>query len=303
MNLRYIETFLAVVEVGSLTGAAQRLGITQSAVSLQLQKLEREFGARLLDRSRQPVVLTAAGEALLDQARQIVAGYRLAREAVQRATEQVAGHLVLAASTIPGEYLLPPLLARFAERYPGATFELEVTNTEGVYGRLMAMQAAFGFTGWRRDDLALAFQPFAYDDIVLLGPAGADPGPYTLESLAERRYLARESGSGTLATVAERLSGLRPSSSLPRPAMVLGSTQALLSAIRGGAGVGFASEVAARCYVRTGELVELAVQGLEFRRTLWMAYQPARATGALREAFLQFVTEQSPLRGLGPASD
>lgn len=293
MNIRYLETFVTVAKKGSLTAAAQQLGITQSAVSLQIQKLERTFGARLLDRSRQPVTLTAAGEALLSEAERMLESYQVALEGVQKATESVIGRLVLAASTIPGEYILPGLLADFCEQHRGVRLELRIRDTEGVYELLETGAVAFGFVGWRREDLGLSFAPFASDEIALFGPRGVSPGPYELSELARLRLIARESGSGTLTVVKERL-GQTLASRLPEPVMVLGSTQAVLQAVRAGAGVGFASRVAAEPYVRAGEIVELAVQDFDCRRTLWVAYEPARATGALREAFLSFIRAQAP---------
>lgn len=291
MNLRYLETFCIVAEAGSLTAAAQRLGLTQSAVSLQLQKLEREFGAKLVDRGRQPVVLTAAGESLREQASQILSLYRTAQENVQRAAESVEGTLNVAASTIPGEYILPGLLSSFCDRCPAVRVVLDVSDTAGVYNRLTEGTAAFGFTGWRRDDLGLTFERFADDEIVLLGAAGADPGPHSAAALSSMKFLAREAGSGTLATVTEFMATALPGVTPPPSVMVLGSTEALLNAIRAGAGVGFVSARAAQCLEAAGQVVRLQVEGLRITRVLWMAYHPGRVTGALREAFLSFIRE------------
>ncbi len=289
MNLRYLDTFCVVADVGSFTAAAQRLGITQSAVSLQLQKLEREFGARLIDRGRQPVVLTAAGEALVREGREILRRYAAARDGVQRTSDQVEGTLCLAASTIPGEYILPGVLARFREAHPGIRLELVITDTAGVYRLLTEGAATFGFTGWHREDLGLTLEPFAHDEIVLVGPAGSEPGPHDLEWLSSQVFLAREAGSGTMAAVHECLGSVFAQIPPLEAAMVLGSTQALLGAVQAGAGVGFVSSRAAHCSVGSGGLVRMLISGVHISRELWMAYHPARATGALREAFLAFV--------------
>lgn len=290
MNLRYLETFCVVAELGSLTAAGQRLGITQSAVSLQLQKLEREFGARLVDRSRQPVVLTAAGEALHTEGREILRRYRIAREGVQRSSAEVSGVLRLAASTVPGEYLLPGVLAGFRHLHPNALVELAVVDTAGVYRLLAEGYASFGFTGSRRDDLGLVLEPFAEDEIVLVGPPNMAAGPHKPAALAEWDLLAREAGSGTLATVVERLAESFPAVTVA-PVMVLGSTRALLGGVRAGAGVGFVSKLAARCHVEAGDVTEVQIEGLQIPRALWMTYHPGRVSGALREAFLEHVRD------------
>lgn len=284
MNLKYLETFLMVAEVRSFTEAGQRLGLTQSAVSLQLQKLERDLGARLVDRSRQPATLTAAGEALLREGAPVARDVRRAREAVQAASGQVAGVLALCASTIPGEYVLPGILVSFCERYPEVIPQMLVTDSAGVFSLLSSSQATFGFAGTRRDDLGLTFEALVEDEVVVVGSrqmaqavaSGADARAFPL--------LSREEGSGTQAIALEALG--RPVFS---PRMVLGSTQAVLEGVRLGAGVAFVSRCAAAWWLGQGELAEVPLPGLPLRRTLWMAYDPARVTGALRTAFLGHV--------------
>ena len=284
MNLKYLETFLMLAEVRSFTEAGQRLGLTQSAVSLQLQKLERDLGARLVDRSRQPVTLTAAGEALLREGVPVARDVKRAREAVQAASDEVAGALTLVASTIPGEYVLPGILVSFCRTYPKVVPQMLVSDSAGVFSLLSSSGATFGFAGSRREDLGLTFEALLEDEIVMVGSREVARGVASGEDTSALPLLAREEGSGTQAMAAEAVGR-----SLSPPRMVLGSTQALIEAVRLGAGVAFVSRSAAARLIRQGELAEVPVQGLPLRRTLWMAYDPARATGALRTAFLEHV--------------
>jgi DNA-binding transcriptional LysR family regulator len=289
MNIRYLRTFSSVGETGSLTETARRLGITQSAVSLQLQKLERAFGARLLDRSRHPVALTPAGEALLIEGEAILRRYDAAVEAVNRASGEVAGVLRLVASTIPAEYVLPPLLAGFIEEFPAVLPELSVSDSAGVYQALSDGTAAFGFTGARRDDLGFAHEFFADDEVVLVSRPGTAPSSIAAAGIGGLPLLVREEGSGTLLTVRGKLRGANVDLGAFRPRMRLGSTQAVLTAVRAGAGVGFVSRLAVGSGLADGSLVETRVVGLEFRRKLWVAYESGRAVGGLRKAFLEFL--------------
>jgi DNA-binding transcriptional LysR family regulator len=302
MNLRYLKTFTVVAEFQSFTGAAQRLGLTQSAVSLQIQKLEREFGAQLLDRTRQPVVPTPAGEALLEESKVMLHSFDQAVEAVQAASNEVRGRLALAASTIPGEYLLPRLLARFIREYPAVSVELRVGDTAEVYELLSEGRAAFGFVGSKREDLGLTHRSFAEDKVVLVGPpvrmqagvAGETPrvdpaSSLQVEALVDLPLVFREEGSGTMATVAEKLKAAGVDVARFKPLMVLGSTHAVLEAVRAGTGYGFVSVVAAEDLLDTGELREVPVAGLELCRTIWTVYEQGRIQGALRLAFADFL--------------
>jgi DNA-binding transcriptional LysR family regulator len=297
MNIRYLRTFCSIARTRSFTETARAFGITQSAVSLQVQKLEREFSARLLDRSRHPVSLTPAGEVLVSEGEAILRRYDAALEAVHRASGDIAGRLRLVASTIPAEYLLPALLAGFCRRYPAVVPEVNVSDSAGVYESLVEGAAAFGFTGARRDDLGLVHEALAEDEVVLVSAPGMVAVDGDVAGLAAMPLVLREEGSGTLLTVRSRLRSAGFNLGEVRPAMRLGSTQAVLTAVRAGAGAGFVSRLAAASSLADGSLVEVHIAGLEIRRTLWLAYDAGRAEGGLRRAFLDHLREHAPVPG------
>ncbi|MCL4367984.1 MAG: LysR family transcriptional regulator [Actinobacteria bacterium] len=300
MNLKHLRTFCMVAESASLTAAAQRLGLTQSAVSLQLQKLEAELGAVLVDRTRHPPVLTAAGEALLAEGRQVLGAVAIAEEAVQRAGSTVAGSLRLSASTVPGEYLLPSLLTAFLAEHAAVDVVLRVVDTGAVYEELLRGEAAFGFVGARRDDVSLEHEAFAEDEIVLVAAPGVCPDELTLDALGDYPLLNREVGSGTQASVVEQLRAAGFAPAKPAARLTLGSTQAVMGAVREGAGLGFVSWFAAKPQIDCGVLQCVRLPGLRLTRTLWLVYERGRATGALRSAFLEAVRRHA-LRGGPPA--
>jgi DNA-binding transcriptional LysR family regulator len=293
MNMRYLRTFCSVAETRSFTETARRLGITQSAVSLQLQKLEREFGARLMDRSRHPVSLTPAGEALIVEGEAILRRYEAALEAVRRASGEVAGRLRLVASTIPAEYVLPAILAGFCRRYPAVVPDVSVSDSAGVYKALAEGTVAFGFTGARRDDLGLVHEPLTEDEVILVAAKGLVAPSTDVAGIASLPLVVREEGSGTLLTVRMKLRAAGLDLSEIRPAMRLGSTQAVLTAVRAGAGAGFVSRLAAASSLESGTLEEIRIGGLEIRRTLWLVYDAGRAEGGLRRAFLEHLRSRA----------
>ena len=111
MNLDHLKTFQEVVRLGSFSEVARKLAISQPAVSFQIQKLEHELGTRLIDRSQRAITLTAAGKRLLNFAESIEKERDLLQHDLEHMREEVSGDLRIAASTIPGEFLLPRLLA------------------------------------------------------------------------------------------------------------------------------------------------------------------------------------------------
>ena len=118
MNLDYLRTYLEVARLGSFSEAAKRLGITQPAVSFQIQRLEQELGVRLVDRSQKAISMTEAGKRLLRFADSVDQEHEHLLQDLDNLRQEVSGDLVIAASTIPGEFLLPPILAEFKAKHP-----------------------------------------------------------------------------------------------------------------------------------------------------------------------------------------
>ncbi|MCK5430836.1 MAG: LysR family transcriptional regulator, partial [Anaerolineales bacterium] len=118
MNLEYLTTFLKVIEEGNFSEVAKQLSISQPAVSFQIQRLEQDLGVRLIDRRMKKVILTEAGKHMVKFAERVQRGYASMLDEIEKLRDEVTGELIIAASTIPGEFLLPSFLSEFKRRYP-----------------------------------------------------------------------------------------------------------------------------------------------------------------------------------------
>src|SRR4030042_1613024 len=135
MNIEYLKTFLEVVRLGSFSEVAKRLSISQPAVSFQIQKLERDLGVRLIDRSQKVITMTEAGKRLLIFAKSIEGEWNRLRRDLDQLREEVTGELIIAASTIPGEFLLPPILAEFKSLHPTVRAQVLISDSLTVLAR------------------------------------------------------------------------------------------------------------------------------------------------------------------------
>src|SRR4030042_4017764 len=126
MNIDHLKTFQEIVKLGSFSEGAKKLGISQPAVSFQIQKLEHELGMRLIDRSQRAITLTKAGQRLLRFAKAIGAERDSLQHDLEQMREKISGDLLIAASTLPCEYLLPSLLAKFKQRHPAVKIQVDV---------------------------------------------------------------------------------------------------------------------------------------------------------------------------------
>jgi DNA-binding transcriptional LysR family regulator len=131
-QLPHLETFARAAELSSFTAAAKALGLTQAAVSQRIHALEQELGVPLFARQGGRVLLTDAGRCLHEFAQRILELHRQAREQVTGQAVPPRGELVLAASSIPGEHLLPGLLAAFGQRHPHVQVKATVTDSQMV---------------------------------------------------------------------------------------------------------------------------------------------------------------------------
>src|SRR2546425_36356 len=126
MDLRRLEVFAKVAELGSFSRAAEALFLTQPTVSEHVQALEEELGVQLLDRLGRGATPTPAGELLLGYAQRILRLTHEARQAIDRFQGRMSGQLIVGGSTIPGEYILPALIGQFKGKYPDISISLRV---------------------------------------------------------------------------------------------------------------------------------------------------------------------------------
>lgn len=288
LDISLLETFALVADLGSFSAAARSLGLTQPAVSLQIKSLEKELAAPLIDRSGGKVVLTPAGHTAYAHAKKILADRELMIADIPRATGRIAGQLLLGASNIPGEYLLPPVLSEFGRQYPEVSISLEISDSSGVLDKLRMERIELGFVGTRPES-EFAYLRFAEDRLVLITPPHHSLSvkrKVPLEAVSGERFVTRVEGSGTRkkfeAVLGER--GIKPDSL--DIAAELGSTQAVISAVQAGMGVSVVSQKAAEQPSRSGFIAMMDFSGVDFSRDFYVVYAKDRPLSVAAETFL-----------------
>ena len=173
MDTRQLAAFCAVVERRSFSQAAEQLGVTQPAVSLQIRSLEKRLGLQLLDRSGRRVEPTDAGRRLYRSAHKLLAmEEQLLAELGEEAEGELGGRLELGASTGPGGTVMPVVLAEFQRLHPGVHIALSVSDTQRVVEQVARRELELGVVGAARRHRGVVFEPFFRDEVVLAVPAG-----------------------------------------------------------------------------------------------------------------------------------
>jgi len=292
MNLEHLQTLGNIVEHGSLSAAARAMRVSQPAVTKQLQRLETELGVALLVRGpKRQAVLTPAGERVMTFARDTMAAFAGMKQELAVLTTMSGGVLSVAASTIPGEYLMPGLLAAFRQEYPAIKVEMTVTDSSDVVERLLADEVDVGVVGTAVQRAGLRLDHLVGDEVVLVVPAEhefAGRQLVTVEELGGQRIMQREAGSGTRRSVESALAVAGYGDAAWNEVLVLGSSQAILQAVQQGLGVGFVSARAAADAVAAGRVAVMGIAGVDLSRTLYLAYLPRRIGDPLLARFIEF---------------
>jgi DNA-binding transcriptional LysR family regulator len=285
-----------VVSHGSLSEAARQHNLTQPAVTRMMQRLEKELEFELFEKGvGHQIILTREGQDFLNFAQHTLTGYSSMKENLQARHKEVAGLLRLAASTTPGEYIVPRLLAGFTTLFPKVEPSLAIMDSEEVARRMAAHEFDAGFTGKAFDIPNLINVYVQADEIVLAVPpahplARRHPPEFELSDLENEALLVREEGSGTLQSLRTLLAGQNLTLPVHRKIMALGSSQAIISSVAAGLGVGFVSSLAVE---EAGQrLVGLRLHNLPLKRDLFLVYEKGKehsGSKLLRE-FIAFVT-------------
>ena len=199
MDTRQLAAFCAVVERKSFSQAAERLGVTQPAVSLQIRSLEQRLGRQLLDRSGRRVEPTEAGLRLYASAQRLLQLEEQLLEELAADDEGVVdGTLELGASTGPGGSVVPVLLCEFQELYPDVNIRLTVSDTQTIVAQVAERQLELGVVGAGRRHRGVTFEPFFRDEVVLAVPAAHPFAGKTVSLEQLRTAVVRVAGRASL---------------------------------------------------------------------------------------------------------
>jgi LysR family transcriptional regulator, low CO2-responsive transcriptional regulator len=268
-----LRALVELADTGSVRGAAERLVVTESAISSAISVLSAEIGVALVDRYGRGVRLTPAGHRYTEYARRILGLHDEAVRAARSEADPEKGSIRLAAVTTAGELLIPALLASFRADHPGVVCELEVAPRSIVWAMLTRHEADVVVAGRPPAGLAQAdVQAVSPNTLVAVGTPSAARG---FESAAAT-WLLREAGSGTRATT----EGLLDELEISPPRMTLGSHGAVVAAAVAGLGVTLVSRQAVRRELEAGTLVELPVAGTPLDRP-WHLVTQSPCAGAV----------------------
>ena len=297
MDTRQLAAFCAVVERKSFSQAAERLGVTQPAVSLQIRSLEQRLGRQLLDRSGRRVEPTEAGRRLYASAQRVLAAEEHLLEDLDADDEgAITGTLELGASTGPGGTVVPLLLCEFQEQHPDMRVRLTVSDTQTVVDRVAERELELGIVGAGRRHRGVAFEPFFRDEVVLACSADHRFAGKTvsLHDLKGEKLIVMQEGAGVRQVIEDELrkAGMRLRDLDVQ--LELGLQESVRSAVLAGHGIAFISRLAIEADLAAGRIATARVRGLDPVREIFLARATGRSETRAARAFVAFAQGRLP---------
>jgi len=296
MNLDYLRTYLRVINMGSFSEAARELSVSQPAVSFQIQKLERDLGVRLIDRGQKSITMTGAGKRLLQFAEAVEEERTRLAWDFDQLREEVAGNIVIAASTIPGEVLIPPMLGEFRMLHPAVDVRVNISDSVSVIDGVQGGVYELGFCGTVPENRDLEYFKVAEDEIVLIvfpEHPFARRGEVSPLEMEGESFILREETSGTQLSLKGILAEAGVDIGGWSPNLVLGTTQAVVSAVEAQVGIAFVSNLAIKKSLALGLVKEIAIDGLRLNRNFYCIYRNERIVSRLLSEFIAFIRARS----------
>lgn len=273
MNLRQLDLFVAVAETKSFSRGAEIIGLTQSTVSQHIAALEDEVNTRLFDRTQKGALLTAGGKVFLRHARRILAERDQLHQGMAAFNGMQEGELLLGASNIPANYLIPEILPSLAKSRPGVSISMQSGDSQEIIDRLLSAEFELAVVGSRNENRKLEFKDLGDDLLVLIvGPQHrwCGRGEISLDDLTTEPLVARESSSGSEQALHRELRRINFAADRLQIAARLGSNEAVRQVVSSGYGCAFVSERSVRRELAAGELCQVPVAGMRVERNFWL---------------------------------
>ena len=296
MNLKQLEAFVQIADSGSFSKAAKDLFLTQPTISAHISALEKELNSRLFVRNTKEVRLSDSGKILYDYAKQMTILQKKIEDTFAVREEKAQQCLTIAASTIPAQYLLPGILAKFNEKYPNQQFKILESDSAKVVEQVVNNTVDVGFTGTVIDKRLCKYIPFYQDELVVITPNTNKYLALQAEKanatwVAKEPLIMREAGSGTRKEAEKQLRRIGVNPTRLNVIASMESTEAIKRAVSSGMGISVISKLAVEEEIEKGSLLAIPVSIDDVRRDINVIYNRNLQLSRTSERFVKVVKE------------
>jgi DNA-binding transcriptional LysR family regulator len=286
VNLNLLKTFITVVEEGNFSKGAQKLHLSQPAVSMQMQTLAQELEIELFLKVGKKIQLTEGGLILYKEGKTLLENWEKLLKNLDNFKNQLSGKLKIGASTIPGLYYLPKRIKKFKELYPKTDFIINIDHSQKIIEELVEGEIDLAFVGKRVNKAGISSCKWMKDNLVLIKPKEFPlNSKIEVKDLKKYPLIIRKEGSATRALMEEKLKEKGIKLEDLNIVLELDSTESVIASVEAGIGLSFVSEIAAAKYLKLGTIEILPID-LDLSRDLFYAFRSERIHNNLLETFL-----------------
>ena len=292
MEVRDLQVFISVAKHLSYTRAGEEVHLSQPSVSVRIKQLESQLGVKLFEQLGKKVALTEAGQLLVPYANRVISAVEDARHAIEELQGLDRGSLRIGASTTPGMYIIPRTIARFKEFHPQIDVHLGIRDTREIEDGVIRNEFDFGFVGGHLAGDEVDVLPWLTDELVLIVPPThrlARKKILKRDDLAKERFIGRESGSATRATVADRL---KECEIQLETVMEMENPESVKKAVQSGLGIAFISKFAVETELKAKALAAVRVPKLAISRELKIVYRRDKHLSRAARAFIEIANKE-----------
>ena len=275
----------------SFSRASEELFLSQPTVSDHIKTLEEGLECRLFDRLGRTIIPTKEAEVLYDYALEIIEKADNIKDSISRLRKEVGGELRIGASTIPGTYLIPTVMAEFRKKHPSVSFRIIISDSREIVEKVLGHEVLVGIVGAKLSDEQLNYTPFAEDElIVVAAPSFMKEDSVPVRSLERYPAVWREEGSGTRQEAEKILEGKGVSPEKLKVSCTFGSTDAVKQAAKAGLGYTIVSRSSVTDELKYHALKEIKLIDVEMKRQFYLVTHKKRTLPLAYNIFFKFLS-------------
>lgn len=287
MDLHQLYIFTKVVENKSFSKAAEEIFLSQSTISSHISALEKNLGVKLFDRVGRESVLTPSGERLYHWAQELLLLKDQALLDLNESMTELKGVIRIAASSVPGQFLVPQMVKHFRSDYPTVTFHITESSSKITAEKVLNGSVDIGILGEKYEDERLHYIPLLKEHLVLITAIDIDiPTPVTIHELVNYPFVMRSSASGTNAL----LERLLKKNNIPKDQLTIiaytDSGQGLIQFVKQGIGISIISEIAADEYSANKLIKKYPIADFDDERYFYLVYNKNKTLSLVSKLFI-----------------
>lgn len=290
MDIHQLRVFASVFKNKSFSKASEELYLTQPTVSDHVKSLEEELNCKLFDRLGRTIVPTKEAETLYNHAIELIEKSDSIKDIIGQFKKEITGELIIGASTIPGTYLMPFIMAKFRKIYPSISFQILISDSRGIVEKISRHELLIGIVGAKLANSQITYMPFLEDELIVVSsPALIKNRQLTLKELIQLPMVLREEGSGTRRETEKILEDKGVSLEDIKIAGIFGSTDAVKQAVKAGLGVSILSRLSVKDELKYGIFKEIKLSDIQMKRKFYIVAHKKRTLPVAYNLFLEYL--------------